>query len=462
MSGSFAVEEEAHGPCRLAVHHLVLLEGVHPDSVLDGRSELARRENVRVGPVAVLRVVGEELEVRRLEGVAVVAPRGVARRRDCDAVPERLARIVEPARRELGKDPAVGDLVVEDDRVARRVGAVRHREIAPERARVDRSEEPVPGLVVDGEGEVHHLDVVVRPHLADRVGRVHADAEDVEVVLVAQPFEVLLRRRDRRRQQCRLQRAVARVAAVGTCPRAEVELVRRVFGIGRDPVRRENPKRRRDVVGRVPSDCGLGVCRRLCGLHGSHRALGRPCACHRRKETDEKRESAGQPEPPARVRRRSVHRRALPCNRQHDIFERPTLPLRAGSTRAAIHYRIVRLAVVGAVALAAPMLSLGGANAATTRISGLRGLVLRSTPVCQTDHCEEPAGGVLLRFTRAGRVVTTVKSTSEGRYSIRLRPGTYRVKAPARPVGTGLAPRVVRVPRGRIVHVDFHLDTGTQ
>ena len=136
--------------------------------------------------------------------------------------------------------------------------------------------------------------------------------------------------------------------------------------------------------------------------------------------------------------------------------------LRAGSTRAAIHYEIVRLAVVGAVALAAPMLSLGGASAATTRISGLRGLVLRSAPVCRTDSCEEPAGGVLLRFTRAGRVVTTVKSTSRGRYSIRLRAGTYRVKAVTRPVGMGLAPRVVRVPRGRIAHVDFHLDTGTQ
>jgi hypothetical protein len=59
-------------------------------------------------------------------------------------------------------------------------------------------------------------------------------------------------------------------------------------------------------------------------------------------------------------------------------------------------------------------------------------------------------------------VVTTVKSTSSGRYSIRLRAATYRVKALARPVGTGLAPRVVRVPRGRIARVDFHLDTGTQ
>src|SRR5262249_8690939 len=108
----------------------------------------------------------------------------------------------------------------------------------------------------------------------------------------------------------------------------------------------------------------------------------------------------------------------------------------------------------------APMLSLGGASAATH--SGLRGLVLRSTPVCRTDHCEEPAGGVLLRFIRTGRGVATVKSTRAGRHTGRLRPATYRVKGPAHPVGTGVAPRVVRVPRGRIVHVDFHLDTGTQ
>jgi len=119
------------------------------------------------------------------------------------------------------------------------------------------------------------------------------------------------------------------------------------------------------------------------------------------------------------------------------------------------------LAVVGAVALATPLLSLGGASAAM-QSSGLRGSVLRSTPVCRTDSCEEPAGGILLRFSRAGRVVTTVKSTSRGRYSVRLRAGTYRVKAVTRPVGTGLAPRLVRVPRGRVAHVDFHLDTGTQ
>jgi hypothetical protein len=124
----------------------------------------------------------------------------------------------------------------------------------------------------------------------------------------------------------------------------------------------------------------------------------------------------------------------------------------------------VSLAAVGLAALATPMLLLGGAPAATP-VSGLRGIVLQGTraPVCRTDDpCEEPARGILLRFTRAGRVVAEVKTTSTGRYSVRLRTGSYSVKAPGRRVGTGLTPRVVQVPRGRIGRIDFHLDTGIQ
>ena len=121
-------------------------------------------------------------------------------------------------------------------------------------------------------------------------------------------------------------------------------------------------------------------------------------------------------------------------------------------------------AAVGLIALATPMLSLGGAPAATPA-SGLRGLVLEgpTAPVCRTDDsCEQPARGVVLRFTRAGKVVAEVKTTSTGRYSVRLKPGSYAVKAPRRRVGTGLTPRIVQVPRGRIARVDFHLDTGIQ
>jgi hypothetical protein len=120
--------------------------------------------------------------------------------------------------------------------------------------------------------------------------------------------------------------------------------------------------------------------------------------------------------------------------------------------------------VVGLVAFAAPMVSFGGAAAATPA-SGLRGLVLQgpTAPVCRTDDsCEEPARGVLLRFTRAGKVAAEVRTTSTGRYSIRLRAGSYAVKAPERRIGTGLRPRVVQVTRGRMARVDFHLDTGIQ
>src|SRR2546425_1250070 len=81
------------------------------DAVLDRRAELARREHVRVVPHAVLRVVREELEVLRLERVAEVGSRRVAGRRDRDAVPERLARVGQTARGELGQDPAIDELV---------------------------------------------------------------------------------------------------------------------------------------------------------------------------------------------------------------------------------------------------------------------------------------------------------------------------------------------------------------
>ena len=121
------------------------------------------------------------------------------------------------------------------------------------------------------------------------------------------------------------------------------------------------------------------------------------------------------------------------------------------------------LAAVGLVALATPLLSFGGA--AATQVSGLRGLVLQgpTAPVCRSDDsCEEPARGVVLQFRRGGKVVAEVKTTRAGRYSVRLRAGSYVVTAPRRRVGTGLTPRIARVPRGRIARLDFHLDTGIQ
>jgi hypothetical protein len=106
------------------------------------------------------------------------------------------------------------------------------------------------------------------------------------------------------------------------------------------------------------------------------------------------------------------------------------------------------------------------ANTQVRSSSGLRGLVTRgpTKPVCmEAEPCEEPAAGIVLQFRRAGRVIAQVKTSSAGVYTVRLRPGTYAVATRWHVgVGKGLTPRVVRVPKGFLARVNFHLDTGIQ
>jgi hypothetical protein len=110
--------------------------------------------------------------------------------------------------------------------------------------------------------------------------------------------------------------------------------------------------------------------------------------------------------------------------------------------------------------------TLAGAAASTTLTSGLRGVVMRgpTKPVCSVNEpCEEPAPGVVLRFKQGERLVARVKTGSAGGYRVTLRPGRYAVSTPnsSRP-STGLSPRLVRVPTGRVARVNFHIDTGIQ
>jgi hypothetical protein len=68
---------------------------------------------------------------------------------------------------------------------------------------------------------------------------------------------------------------------------------------------------------------------------------------------------------------------------------------------------------------------------------------------------------VRLQFLRDGRVAASVTSGTGGRYRIVLRPGRYAVRvAPQPKIGRGPEPSSVTVPRGRVAHVDFMLDTG--
>jgi hypothetical protein len=124
----------------------------------------------------------------------------------------------------------------------------------------------------------------------------------------------------------------------------------------------------------------------------------------------------------------------------------------------------MRLAALAPAALALTLIFAGAAS--SRPVSGLRGIVLKgpTMPVCKEGvPCEKPAAGIVLRFSRAGHMAARVRTTRTGKYSVRLRPGTYAVTVNPKPtVGSGLTPKLVRVPRGRVAHRDFHLDTGIQ
>jgi len=96
--------------------------------------------------------------------------------------------------------------------------------------------------------------------------------------------------------------------------------------------------------------------------------------------------------------------------------------------------------------------------------SGLYGVARRgpTKPVCEIGTpCTAPVAGLKLLFVRDGVLVGSVTTSAGGRYRVSLRPGAYVVRTAARiPIGRGLDPTRVVVPRGRYARVDFMLDTG--
>jgi hypothetical protein len=119
---------------------------------------------------------------------------------------------------------------------------------------------------------------------------------------------------------------------------------------------------------------------------------------------------------------------------------------------------------VVALTLAALALAPGSAGAPTTVSSGsgLRGIVTRGpiTPVCiEGEPCDEPAIGVVLRFSRRGVVVARARTDPAGRYRVKLLPGRYTVTTALR-AGATLTPHTARVVPARLARVDFFIDTG--
>ena len=113
------------------------------------------------------------------------------------------------------------------------------------------------------------------------------------------------------------------------------------------------------------------------------------------------------------------------------------------------------------VALAAAAL----ASAATASLpnSGLYGVVRKGpvTPTCRVGTpCDAPAQ-VTLVFSRAGSEVARTRSSTEGRYRIRLPAGYYAVRTLERiGIDRNIRPRNVHVRSGHVDRLDFSIDTG--
>jgi hypothetical protein len=96
--------------------------------------------------------------------------------------------------------------------------------------------------------------------------------------------------------------------------------------------------------------------------------------------------------------------------------------------------------------------------------TGLYGkaVISPARPVCAVgESCSAPDKNDVLGFWLRGRRIASARTTADGRYRVALAPGRYAVTARhAGPVGRGLEPTRVVVPRGRYARVNFSLDIG--
>ena len=112
--------------------------------------------------------------------------------------------------------------------------------------------------------------------------------------------------------------------------------------------------------------------------------------------------------------------------------------------------------------LAALLLLPATSTAATSGAYGFATL-LNSRPVCiEGRPCDRPAAGLVLRFSRDGRVVGRATTDRAGYYAVRLPRGVYAVSIAPGYQRRGIAPRTLRVLPGRRVRVDFAIDMRLQ
>jgi len=104
----------------------------------------------------------------------------------------------------------------------------------------------------------------------------------------------------------------------------------------------------------------------------------------------------------------------------------------------------------------------GSADASVTA-GGVKGNVVRTwTTNCPVSGCSSPAGGITLIALRRGHRVATTSTSESGTYRFVLRPGTYVVRSLRTSMAGSLAPRTVRVSRGRFTILNLELDAGVR
>jgi hypothetical protein len=111
------------------------------------------------------------------------------------------------------------------------------------------------------------------------------------------------------------------------------------------------------------------------------------------------------------------------------------------------------VAVAAVAALAAPAL----AGTAAAPAGGVQGIVKQpETGMCLAgDPCDGIARGVVLVFTKAGRLPRRVRSGTDGRFRIRLAAGRYHVRGAA--AGTRASPASIAVPTRGFARVTITL-----
>ena len=115
--------------------------------------------------------------------------------------------------------------------------------------------------------------------------------------------------------------------------------------------------------------------------------------------------------------------------------------------------------IVALGALAALAIGCGSAGGGTA--TGLRGYVKRgpTMPVCRVGvPCTEPAKGVKLTFSRAGKLAATATTNDRGWYRVVLPAARYTVSVNAK--GSAFGPRTASAQKGRMLRRDYLIDTG--